>query len=663
MSNAKSTFTGIESSHAAAESAIARPRLIANQVKRAVILVAILSTLLIVTLGWMLSEHQTDTIVADNMLSEAINVDIELVGLIKDMKLNIVQVQQWLTDISATRGLDGLDDGFVEAESSAQAFNEGASEFLKIIQANKLTEFRVQFDQVLSAFPEYYAAGQTMAKAYVAGGPQDGNKLMADFDSAAAAQTEALDALAELVYEKAAGAKEHSKEVSLAINKSLMLVKYGMILTIAFMISLTVFSFFYIRKTLLRPLTALSDLTRSFAEKNYDQEIPHLAQPNEIGILARALASLGATASEVEALYQQQQDSEVLEQMRQKQTLADQLLLEEQQKNAEEISKQRETEQQRASELAAKVDDILNAVEAAIGGNLTPRVMVNGDDAIGRLGSGVQKLLNTFSDNMRAISGSAVKLSESSSRISSLGVELGTTAKRTSQQSGDASAAAQQISGNVENVATATEQMSSSIGEIALQSDHANTVVSKAVALARSTDQSVRELSSASTSIGDVAKVIASIAEQTNLLALNATIEAARAGDAGKGFAVVASEVKELANETAKATNEIGKRIASIQNNTNTAVGAIADISDIIQEINGIQSKIASAIVEQSTTMNQISHVVAEAAQGSALIAVNISDVASEAEKSLGRVGDAQLAANELSQMSDELNKLVSYYR
>jgi methyl-accepting chemotaxis protein len=253
-------------------------------------------------------------------------------------------------------------------------------------------------------------------------------------------------------------------------------------------------------------------------------------------------------------------------------------------------------------------------------------------------------------------------LSAASEELSATAAQLGANAEETSAQASVVSAAAEQVSKNVQTVATGTEEMSISIKEIARSAQEAAGVATEAVRVAQTTNSVVGKLGDSSAEIGKVIKVITSIAEQTNLLALNATIEAARAGEVGKGFGVVAHEVKELAKETAKATEEISQKIAAIQTGARGAVEAIAQIGSIIHQIHDYQSTIASAVEEQTATTNEISRNLTEAAKASADIAQNITGVAQAAQSTSGGAADSQRAAAELARMATELQRLVAQF-
>jgi len=266
-------------------------------------------------------------------------------------------------------------------------------------------------------------------------------------------------------------------------------------------------------------------------------------------------------------------------------------------------------------------------------------------------------------DAVRGITQNAQALATSSEELTSLSQQMGATAEETSTQANVVAAAAEQVSRNVQTVATGTEEMSASIREIAKNANDAAKVATSAVKVANTTNQTVAKLGESSAEIGKVIKVITSIAQQTNLLALNATIEAARAGEAGKGFAVVANEVKELAKETAKATEDISQKIEAIQGDTQGAVQAIAQIGEIINQINDISNTIASAVEEQTATTNEITRSVTEAAKGSVEIAQNITGVAQAARSTTEGASDTQRASAALAKMATELQMLVSRFK
>ena len=319
--------------------------------------------------------------------------------------------------------------------------------------------------------------------------------------------------------------------------------------------------------------------------------------------------------------------------------------------------------EEEAEELRRKVDAVLETVAAAAKGDLTREVTVQGADAIGRVGGALSELLRTMRESVGAIAENANKVGSAADQLTSVSGQMTGNAQETTSQADVAATATEQVNANVQTVAAATEEMSASIQEIAKNAADAARVATSAVTVADTTNNVVTKLGESSADIGKVIKVITSIAQQTNLLALNATIEAARAGEAGKGFAVVANEVKELAKETAKATEDIGQRIETIQSDTASAVDAIGQISEIIGQINDLQGAIAAAVEEQTSTTNEISRNVSEAARGSAEISSNISAVAEAAQNTLQGSSDTQESAGGLSAMAAELRDLVGQFQ
>ncbi len=275
---------------------------------------------------------------------------------------------------------------------------------------------------------------------------------------------------------------------------------------------------------------------------------------------------------------------------------------------------------------------------------------------------GVNQTLEAVAGPLKATAENATTLASSSEELTAVSQQMAGNAEETAVQANIVSAASEQVSRNVASVATASEEMQASIREISKNANDSARVAKNAVIVAQSTNETMKKLGISSQEIGNVIKVITSIAQQTNLLALNATIEAARAGEAGKGFAVVANEVKELAKQTAKATEEISQKIEAIQGVTKGAVTAIEEIGTIINQINDISNSIASAVEEQTATTNEIGRSVTEAAQGVSDIAKNISGVATAARNTTQGANDTKTASLELSEMAARLQASVAKF-
>jgi methyl-accepting chemotaxis protein len=360
--------------------------------------------------------------------------------------------------------------------------------------------------------------------------------------------------------------------------------------------------------SIVNPINSMTSAMKNLAKGNLEVDIPALENTDEIGEMAQAVSVFKENAidnlrlaEEAEVQSKRMMEGEARER-----------------EEAEERERQERAAEERRKEEAAReqtrlMNEMADTFESSVGGVV------------------------------EAVSSAAVQANASAQSMSSI-------SEQTSSQASNVAAAAEEASTNVQTVAAATEQLTSSISEITRQVSESTTKCSDAVKAAEDSRSTVQGLVDASKKIEAVVTLITDIAEQTNLLALNATIEAARAGDAGKGFAVVASEVKNLANQTQKATEEIGGQIQDIQSSTEDAASSIEHIAKTISEIDEIATTIASAVEQQSAATQEISRNVSEAAKGTQEVSSNIQGVTAAA-------GEAGIASSEMLGVSDELSK------
>jgi methyl-accepting chemotaxis protein len=307
-----------------------------------------------------------------------------------------------------------------------------------------------------------------------------------------------------------------------------------------------------------------------------------------------------------------------------------------------------------------RVSAVLTAVAD---GDLTQRADVHTREEMGRMAAALDRAVTGIRRSVEAMARSARGLADTAGDLSAVSERIADSAAQTSARARAATAGADQVSQNVQTIAAGAEQMGAGIREISASAAEAARVATNAAQEAAEANGTIRQLGEASAEIGDVVKLINTIAEQTNLLALNATIEAARAGESGKGFAVVAGEVKDLAQQTGHATENIGTRVDAIQTGASVAVRAIDSVSTVIEQVNEYQTTIASAVEQQSATAGEISRHISEAATSSNEIASNVATIAADAHATTSGIEQARRAATDLTRMSVELKEMVAQFR